>query len=583
VSLAVFEIASIVVLLSQEDVAKFVAGYYLISILVSLAFMLIIELVFSIANKPVRYVLAGVLAFFFALLLVGNIFLHKFFGQFLTEHMLNFVFSDPTYLSNYGRTYLWGVGGVAFLGFVVLFYMIWRPRHARVENISKQRWIISFVSLLVAFMVLGNQTYKHSKEDILSMDGASATAFRSFLVFKASGHELAAAKHDAVPQVAHSHYNILLVVNESWGKKGLPFYGSRDNAMPFLTHWMASDTASFFRFEHAFTNSSATDVSMPSLLTGVAPYESFRKLHREPFLWDYAKAAGLRTGYVSAQRYGWANLNEFLFSPGPDFVRTAEKIDAPIISDCGVDDLLAVRVLDKFIANATQHFFAIYNSNALHTPFQQTSTCLANQPSFKSRYENAEFILDKTFAEIYSALKASGALDSTIIVFTADHGESDALEHMPRINSYYDEVANIPFLVYLPASWRAEHPQEVATLQENTTRNVMNLDIAPTIAELAGVTAKDILGTSLLRSVDPNRVCIALNTNEIRSWDHDGFGIYSGDMRFVYTDIEGARFFHASNDPREMRNDWSRVLPNERQFVLQTISANALLAGIYKP
>ena len=120
-------------------------------------------------------------------------------------------------------------------------------------------------------------------------------------------------------------------------------------------------------------------------------------------------------------------------------------------------------------------------------------------------------------------------------------------------------------------------------MRANTLRNMMNLDIAPTIAALAGTATHDLFGASLIGTLDPNRTCIALNTNEIRSWDHDGFGIYSGDMRFVYTDIEGARLFHAASDPQEMKNEWQNARPDEKAFVLRTIASNKLLAGIYKP
>ena len=60
---------------------------------------------------------------------------------------------------------------------------------------------------------------------------------------------------------------------------------------------------SFVVFHHAFSNSSATDVSMPSILTGVAPFESGHKLHEMPFLWDWGHAAGMRTWALSSFRY----------------------------------------------------------------------------------------------------------------------------------------------------------------------------------------------------------------------------------------------------------------------------------------
>lgn len=592
VSLALFQLASVAILLTSSDVGQFAVGFYIISIFVSLTVFAIVELLMLKASVAMRHVLAAVYGFILAILIVGNAVLHKFFGQFLTAHMLSFVASDPHYLSDYTNTYLLGVGGLALLALAALFYYIWRPRMLGPVAPRPLRFSLYMVGLLAAFLILVNQTRQHGKGHILSMDGSSATAFRSFIMFEARGNELSATKHDSVAALPPTHYNILLVINESWGKKGVTAYGSQDTAMPFLTHWLAAEPESFFKFERAFTNSSATDVSMPSILTGVAPYESFRKLHKMPFLWDWARAAGMRTAYVSAQRQSWANFAEFFFSPGPDFHRTGEDIDAPVINDCGVDDLIAVNTLDSFLTqHSGKHFFAVYNSNALHAPFQQSSKYCSVQASFASKYENAQFMLDKTFEHIYATLKTTGALDSTIIIFTADHGESDRLEHTPRIENFYDEVSCIPFFLYLPASWRAQHGNQMGVLRANLGTNVMNLDIAPTVADLLGAGAStfdlsilhQLLGRSLLSAVDPSRACISLNTNEIRHWDHDGFGVYLGDARFVYSDVEGSRFSYASTDPSQKQNLWANARAADKQQILKVIASNTFLSSIYKP
>jgi hypothetical protein len=51
----------------------------------------------------------------------------------------------------------------------------------------------------------------------------------------------------------------------------------------------------------------------------------------------------------------------------------------------------------------------------------------------------------------------------------------------------------------------------------------------------------------------------------------------------VYSDIEGAKLFHASDDPRQTRNLWASAEQSEKQRILNVISSNSFLSDIYRP
>jgi glucan phosphoethanolaminetransferase (alkaline phosphatase superfamily) len=225
-----------------------------------------------------------------------------------------------------------------------------------------------------------------------------------------------------------------------------------------LRRWITDESDHFFLFDYAHTNSTATDVSVPSMLTGVAPWESGRKVHTLPLLWDWAKAGGMRTLFVSAKVYSWGNLNSFLLSPGPDIFVTPAEMKAPLFNDVGVDEMIAVRKFcDELRALPYgSRFLAMYNSSALHWPFQQTSPLLASEPRSASRYQNAAAILDEAFRELYSCLDSTGLLENTLLIMTSDHGDADKLEHgrVHRLYCFYDEITNIPFLIRTPRNGR---------------------------------------------------------------------------------------------------------------------------------
>ena len=71
-----------------------------------------------------------------------------------------------------------------------------------------------------------------------------------------------------------------------------------------------------------------------------------------------------------------------MFSPGPDQWITALELNSPIVND-QVYDLIAVEKIKDSINNIENSpLFLIYNSNALHAPYQQNSETFSLYPNF---------------------------------------------------------------------------------------------------------------------------------------------------------------------------------------------------------
>lgn len=92
-----------------------------------------------------------------------------------------------------------------------------------------------------------------------------------------------------------------------------------------------------------------------------------------------------------------------------------------------------------------------------------------------------EFI-DDSVGRIVAALESEGILDSTIIVFTADHGDLFG-DHglMLKHFSHYRGVTNVPLIIVAPGGGSETHSELVSSA-----------DIAPTLLELVG--AKPLVG-----------------------------------------------------------------------------------------
>ena len=181
-------------------------------------------------------------------------------------------------------------------------------------------------------------------------------------------------------------------------------------------------------------------------------------------------------------------------------------------------DLLAARALAFLRANKGVPFFLLFTPYAPHLPavpaprhagamalvppwrpanwheanvttkpawvkfMKSTWSAAATARDDEDRIAQLESLLavDEAFGRIEDALEKMGLLDNTVLVFTSDHGYHWG-EHWWRSKfAEYEESLRVPLVVSYPV--RAPEPAVRDEL-------VANLDLAPTIAALAGVAA----------------------------------------------------------------------------------------------
>jgi phosphoglycerol transferase MdoB-like AlkP superfamily enzyme len=574
----------LVVLPLHEPAFAFSWAAYAASIVLTLIFALILEISKRLLPNGWRQVYVLLVSLVLAFVIAASIGVYRQFGEYVTVSTMQFALHNPIYLTTFIRSALFNIAGVGLLVLWLLIAWLWSPRQKHRDPGSLMLKLIGLALLGALYLAILNQLHWYSKGHRLTADTSFALALKRSISPNAGG--LHATNRKPVSQfVTDDSLNVILIINVSFGKKAFDFRDSASVAMPFLRHWIANESDHFISFDYAHTNATATDVSVPSLLTGVAPWESGHKLHTMPMVWDWVQAAHLHTLFVSAQLYNWGNFDSFLLSPGPDQFLTPDVMGAPLTNDVGVDELVAMRrfcsELQRVPSNS--HFLAVYNSNSLHWPFQQTSPLLASEPHFASRYQNAAAILDEAFHELHSFLDSTGLLENTLLIITSDHGEDDKLEHskVHRLYGFYDEITNIPFLIRIPRTWATSHSEEMASLSENEKRLVSNLDVVPTILDALGCYADTsnrsllsaLSGQSLLQPVPADRYLIALSTNDIRQWEHEGFGIYRHNLRFVYSDLQGARLFDVASDPHQQVDLWPAASDSMRQPFLNIVDS----------
>jgi arylsulfatase A-like enzyme len=111
------------------------------------------------------------------------------------------------------------------------------------------------------------------------------------------------------------------------------------------------------------------------------------------------------------------------------------------------------------------------------------------QTDYRLRIESLQAV-DEMVGKIVDTLSAAGKLNDTYIIFTSDNGYHLGQHRLPAgKNTPYEEDILVPFLVSGPEVRPGTHVKELTG----------NIDIAPTIAELAGASAPSFVdGRSLV-------------------------------------------------------------------------------------
>ncbi len=580
----------------QAPIDTFSAPVYAISLVTSLAFWYLLNLGRDALGLLGRGLFAAVVALAVALLLVGSYQCYVEFGEFFSASMFEYAGrgGTGTFLRYIEEYLVYPLNLIFALVLGVVFAGWFFAGEAAADGPTERTESALLAALVFVLGLAGTSVLADGRH--LSPDLAVMTAgIRSYFVPNDTG--LHQPDREPLPErperSGNPPPNILLIVNESLGTHELKLDGSRTDQMPRLQRRIRRHPDAYVAFDRAYTNSTSTDVSLPSLLTGLGPDEPLEHLHTVPLAWDWARAAGLQPFYLSAQNYSSTSFEEFFFADDPMPVFTPTSFPGRAGEDYRTDEIAVAEQFDEHLEQVPddRRFFAVYNSNAMHKPFQTTSPLLKSRPEGPTDYRRAMRLLDRALDRIFRAIERDGRLEETVVIMTSDHGEYTTRKHrLPRILSLYEEFVRVPMLVRVPEPV-ASDAIDLSELKTNRRRNVANTDIVPSIIDLVDYEhdpatrnlVDQLSGHSLLEPVPRDRTVIAMNNNPIRHWEHEGFGVFFRDWRFIYTDVEGPQLFDLEHDPLQRDDRWSRAPESVRSRILETIRGNPHLSEIWHP
>jgi arylsulfatase A-like enzyme len=178
-------------------------------------------------------------------------------------------------------------------------------------------------------------------------------------------------------------------------------------------------------------------------------------------------------------------------------------------------------------------------------------------------------MIDDQVGRVLDALDAAGRTESTVVVFTADHGDMAGGHGMvwKSTSAFYDEVARVPLILAAPGKVKPGRSSAAASLT----------DLAPTLLSLAGAPVPGTMqGRNLLERAAEYSFSerVVPNPGRTRKLARDAKAsmmVRGGGWKYcAYPD--GAEFlYHVARDPGETRNLAAERQHSARKEELQRV------------
>jgi arylsulfatase A-like enzyme/Flp pilus assembly protein TadD len=372
------------------------------------------------------------------------------------------------------------------------------------------------------------------------------------------------------PPLAHAicqGCNLLLMTIDTLRADRVGAFGGTPGLTPRLDRLAGEG----LRFTRAYTPAPLTLPAHASLLTSASPpvhgvrnNSLFRLGDTLPTLATMLKAAGYRTGaFVGAfvldarfglgrgfdvydDRYGESASGD----PGEGPERRAEDVIRP-----ATDWIVGGAVRRSAISD--QPWFAWVHLYDPHAPYGAPEPYASrHQP-----YDAEVAYTDASIGALLDRLSAAGELERTLIVFTADHGESLG-EHGEATHSVfvYEATMRVPAIVWAGGRIGSRSHDGLARL----------VDLAPTAMDLLGIAAPPTFeGRSLVPAVNANEpveqappaYVEAMDATLTRNWAPLA-GIVSGWFKLI--DLPIPELYDLAHDPGETTNLFTREAERAR-------------------
>jgi len=285
------------------------------------------------------------------------------------------------------------------------------------------------------------------------------------------------------------------------------------------------------------------------------------------------------------------------FDPPQEFLDRYDpkKLPAPLFRETDIERQKAFREIDQQSVEAINPLSfkpsisvsSISRGEMGHTPPKSYNAFIV-----KACYYAMIELIDYQLGRIIDALRETGQLDNTIIIFMSDHGELLG-DHglIYKGCRFFESLVHVPLVIYCPGMFKKNLKSEAL---------VELVDIAPTLLEATGIEIPYYMQGKSLFSLLTGRSYLNEHKMYVVSEYNDALALPDkthGSMYFdgrhkiiVYHNHDVGELYDLETDPGEFNNLWE--LPEYRELkytlmkehfdaMMSTISAGIERTGIY--
>jgi glucan phosphoethanolaminetransferase (alkaline phosphatase superfamily) len=295
----------------------------------------------------------------------------------------------------------------------------------------------------------------------------------------------------------------VLIVGESARRASWSAYGYARATTPYLDGLEKDKEAIFLR--DAMSDANITILAVPIILTGLPPQEEAQGRRRGGNLLDLAKEAGYTTSWLVNQDVGVSiymgiaadhleyppDLHEGLFSR-----RTLDETLLPAyrreIARTGHPRLIGMHVMGSHWEYYLRYpkSFQRFGSPQKLSMLSSLTTDRSMVATLEDAYDNSVLYTDWFLQQVIE--QARGLKVPATVTFIPDHGEASpsldggAVGHGAA--KYIPAEFQIPAFIWVNAAYRKAHPEKVAALEANASKEIRSHDVFYTVADLMGIT-----------------------------------------------------------------------------------------------
>lgn len=159
--------------------------------------------------------------------------------------------------------------------------------------------------------------------------------------------------------------------------------------------------------------------------------------------------------------------------------------------------------------------------------------------------------VDEALESMLLTLKEQGRLNNTLVLFTSDNGLLWGEHRLQGKQAPYEEAIRVPFVLWYPKL--IPEPRQEDQL-------VLNIDIAPTLADLAGVTPSHVVDGRSLRPLLENNAESWRTDFLLEHWAQEGdrvpsyAAVRSQEWKYVEYSTGEIELYRLETDPYELEN-----------------------------